>query len=196
MSEHVKWQHTDISRTMREGLIKQQGCVLWFTGLSGSGKSTIASELERALHNMGKLTYMLDGDNIRHGINTDLGFSKHDRDENIRRISEIAALFEDCGIITIVSFISPYIEMRCRAREKASNFIEIFVDTDLEVCISRDTKGLYEKAHKGEINDFTGIDDPYERPISPEITIKTPDIEIADAVKMIIEFMKKRTLLN
>lgn len=157
----------------RERVMGQKGLVVWFTGLSGSGKSTIAVELEKKLTDAGYAAYLLDGDNIRGGINADLGFTDEDRDENIRRISEIAALFRDAGIITLVSFISPFRRMRAFARERAGegNFVEVYVSTDLATCKERDPKGLYKK----EIPDFTGKDSAYEEPLDPEIILETVD---------------------
>ncbi len=164
-------------------MLKQKGLVVWFTGLSGSGKSTIAVELEKMLNEAGKAVYRLDGDNIRCGINSDLGFTDEDRNENIRRISEIAALFQDAGMITLVSFISPFRKMRQFAREKAGegNFLEVYVNTDLETCMGRDPKGLYKK----KISHFTGKDSAYEEPLDPEIildTVKNTAVECAKQV--------------
>jgi adenylylsulfate kinase len=169
-----------LTKEEREDLLKQKAKVIWLTGLSGSGKSTIANELANTLHKEGFLTYNLDGDNIRHGLNKDLGFSDKDRKENIRRISEVAKLFIDSGIIVITAFISPFEEDRNFAREIiGEDFIEVFIDTDIKECIKRDPKGLYKKALNGEIKDFTGIDSPYEKPSNPEIIIKNKTIEEA-----------------
>lgn len=171
MSENVIWHPNKVSREDRAKVLGQKGLVVWFTGLSGSGKSTIAVEVEKMLNEAGKAVYLLDGDNIRHGINSDLGFSDEDRNENIRRISEIAALFQDAGIITLVSFISPFRHMREFARERAGagNFLEVYVNTDLETCMQRDPKGLYQK----RIQNFTGKDSSYEEPLSPELILDT-----------------------
>jgi len=187
-----------VKRSDREKLKNQKGCVLWFTGLSGSGKSTIANELEYELNKMRYHTYLLDGDNIRHGLNKDLGFSDLDRKENIRRISEVAKLFVDAGLITITAFISPFIEDREKAREiiGTENLIEVFVDTPLEVCIQRDPKGLYKKALNGEIKNFTGIDSPYERPLSPEIVIDTKKYDIISSVSLIIKYLKDKRYIE
>jgi len=173
MDKHIIWQDTKVTLNNRETIMKQKGLIIWFTGLSGSGKSTLAVELEKRLHQKGFYTYLLDGDNIRHGLNSDLSFSPQDRQENIRRIGEVACLFLDAGLITIVSFISPYHEDRQRIREKAGKgrFVEVFVDCPLEICEQRDVKGLYKLAREGKIPDFTGISAPYERPQNPEITI-------------------------
>jgi bifunctional enzyme CysN/CysC len=185
---NVHWQALDVSKDARASLKGQKPAVLWFTGLSGSGKSTIANLVERALHVEGKHTYMLDGDNVRHGLNRDLGFTDADRVENIRRVAETAKLFVDAGLIVLVSFISPFRSERRMAREllKPGEFIEVFVDTPIEVCIARDPKGLYKKAQAGEIKHFTGIDSPYEIPEHPELTLKTvqddPTTEASDIV--------------
>jgi adenylylsulfate kinase len=185
-----------VKRIDREKIKKQKGCVLWFTGLSGSGKSTIANEVEYELNKLGYHTYLLDGDNIRHGLNKDLGFSEKDRSENIRRISEVVKLFVDAGIITLSAFISPFIKDREQAREIIGNdFIEIFVDTPLEVCIKRDPKGLYKKALKGEIKNFTGIDSPYEKPINPDIYINTSKENIKISVQKIINYLKTKDII-
>lgn len=182
-NENVVWHSGRVSYEDRCAVLKQKGLVVWFTGLSGSGKSTIAVELEKMLNEAGKAVYRLDGDNIRCGINSDLGFTDEDRNENIRRISEIAALFQDAGMITLVSFISPFRKMRQFAREKAGegNFLEVYVNTDLETCIGRDPKGLYKK----KISHFTGKDSAYEEPLDPEIildTVKNTAVECAKQV--------------
>lgn len=170
-NENIIWHNGKVSYEDRCAVLKQRGLVVWFTGLSGSGKSTVAVELEKMLNEAGKAVYLLDGDNIRCGVNSDLGFSDEERNENIRRISEIAALFQDAGMITLVSFISPFRKMRQFAREKAGegNFIEVYVNTDFETCMKRDPKGLYKK----KIDHFTGKDSSYEEPSSPEIILDT-----------------------
>ena len=186
-----------VKREDREKIKNQKACVIWLTGLSGSGKSTIANELEYKLNKMNYHTYLLDGDNIRSGLNSDLGFTEADRKENIRRISEVAKLFVDAGIITITAFISPFIEDRKRAREIiGEDFIEVFVDTPLEECIKRDPKGLYKKALKGEIKNFTGIDSPYEKPIHPDIYIDTTKNDIISSVNLIINYLKSKGYIN
>ena len=191
-NENVLKQKTKIHKEDRENLLKQKGCVLLFTGLSGSGKSTIASKIEYDLHKMEKLTYLMDGDNIRLGLNIDLDFSPESRDENIRRIGEVSILFADCGIITLVSFISPYRAMRNIVREKiGQSFIEIFVKADIDICRKRDPKGLYLKADKGEINEFTGISAPYEEPLKPEIVLDTEKISVDKAAEKVIDYLKK-----
>ncbi|WP_094550305.1 adenylyl-sulfate kinase [Petroclostridium xylanilyticum] len=189
-SSNVMWHHASVTKEDRERLLKQKGLLLWFTGLSGAGKSTIANALEKRLFEMGKLTYLLDGDNIRHGLNRDLGFSVEDRKENIRRIGEVGKLFVDAGIITLATFISPLKEDRQKVRELLKeNFIEIFVDCSLEVCESRDPKNLYRKARRGEIKEFTGISSPYEKPENPEITISTDKQTIEECVDRIIRYL-------
>ena len=186
-----------VKRKDREKIKRQKACVIWLTGLSGSGKSTIANEVEYRLNKMSYHTYLLDGDNIRSGLNSDLGFSETDRKENIRRISEVAKLFIDAGIITITAFISPFIEDRKRAREIiGEDFIEVFVDTSLEECIKRDPKGLYKKALKGEIKNFTGIDSPYEKPTNPDIYIDTTKNDIILSVDLIINYLKNEGYIN
>ena len=186
-----------INRVDREKIKNQKACVIWLTGLSGSGKSTIANELEYQLNKMKFHTYILDGDNIRSGLNSDLGFSNEDRKENIRRISEVAKLFVDAGTITITAFISPFIEDRESARKIiVEDFIEVFVDTPLEECIKRDPKGLYKKAINGEIKNFTGINSPYEKPINPEIHIDTTKFDIISSVNLIIDYLKNKGYLN
>ena len=174
-ASNVHWQALDVNREARAELKSQKPFVLWFTGLSGCGKSTIASILEKKLHALGKHTYTLDGDNVRHGLNRDLGFTDADRVENIRRVSEVSSLMVDAGLIVLVSFISPFKAERQMARERigADDFVEVYVDTPLEVCEARDIKGLYAKARRGEIKNFTGIDSPYEAPQSPDLVVST-----------------------
>jgi adenylylsulfate kinase len=197
---NVHWHHGDITRQDRARLIKQRGATLWFTGLSGSGKSTVAVALEQALYELGHLSYRLDGDNIRLGINKNLGFSAEDRTENIRRIGEIAKLFADTGVITLSSFISPYQADRDRVREihdaSKLTFIEVYVDCPLAAAEERDPKGLYKKARAGEIKNFTGIDDPYEAPVNPEIHLKTHEMSIGEEVEAIISYLKQHGFLG
>lgn len=183
-----------LSRSEREHALHQKSMVLWFTGLSGSGKSTIAVALERALFSRGFVAQVLDGDNIRHGINSNLGFSIEDRHENIRRISEIAKLFMESGLITICSFISPTREIRKMAYEiiGEEDFLEIYIDTPLEICEQRDVKGLYKKARAGEIKGFTGIDSPYEAPLDPDLHIKTENQKLEDSLAEVLEFILSR----
>ncbi len=174
-----------LNRADKEALLNQQAKVIWLTGLSGSGKTTIANALERQLHAEGFLTQVLDGDNIRTGINNNLGFSSADRKENIRRIAEVAKLFLNCGVITICSFVSPTRVIRGQAQEiiGASDFIEVYVDTPLNICEQRDVKGLYARARKGEIKDFTGIDAPFEAPNGDFIALETANKSVEDTVK-------------
>ncbi|XP_060193314.1 adenylyl-sulfate kinase 3 isoform X1 [Lycium barbarum] len=173
-SANIVWHKCSVEKSDREELLKQRGCVIWITGLSGSGKSTVACALSRGLHARGKLTYILDGDNVRHGLNRDLSFAAEDRAENIRRIGEVAKLLADAGVICIASLISPYRKERdaCRALLPEGDFIEVFMDVPLHVCEARDPKGLYKLARAGKINGFTGIDDPYEPPPKSEIVLR------------------------
>ncbi|MFS8016925.1 putative adenylyl-sulfate kinase [Helianthus anomalus] len=173
-SENIVWHKCSVEKSDRQELLKQKGCVVWITGLSGSGKSTLACALTRGLHSRGKLTYVLDGDNVRHGLNSDLMFQPEDRVENIRRIGEVVKLFSDAGVICIASVISPYRKDRdaCRAKLPEGDFIEVFMDMPLCVCEARDPKGLYKLARAGKIKGFTGVDDPYEPPLNSEIVIQ------------------------
>lgn len=196
-SNNVVWHNMSIGQEHREKLINQKGLLLWFTGLSGSGKSTIADALNRELYKRKYLTYMLDGDNLRHGLNSDLGFSNEDRVENIRRVRELSRLFVDAGIVTITTFISPFKEDRQKVRELVkSRFVEIFIDCDIEVCEKRDPKGLYKKAREGKIKDFTGIDSAYEKPENPEVTILSHKESIAESVENIIKFLEHNGYLT
>ena len=197
-NENIVWHHHHVSKKERSKLKAQKPCILWFTGLSGSGKSTIANAVESKLFELQKHTYLLDGDNIRLGLNRGLGFSDEDRVENIRRIGEVAKLFVDSGTIVLTAFISPFISDRKQVRELVEDgeFIEVFVDTPLEVCESRDPKGLYEKARRGEIPNFTGIDSPYEAPKSAEIVINNDGISVEDAAKKVIEYLQRKGFLN
>lgn len=196
---NVHWHEGDITREDRHRLMGQKGVTIWFTGLSGSGKSTVAVALESTLYERGKLAYRLDGDNIRLGINKNLGFSAEDRTENIRRIGEIAKLFVDSGTIALSSFISPYQEDRDKVRqlhdEAGVDFIEVFVDCSLEEAEKRDPKGLYKKARAGEIKNFTGIDDPYEAPENPEIHLHTDQMTLDEEVAMIIHYLESNGFL-
>ncbi|HAC21451.1 MAG TPA: adenylyl-sulfate kinase [Porphyromonadaceae bacterium] len=180
-----------LQRSDREMLLKQRGKMIWFTGLSGSGKSTLAIALERELHNRGLLCRILDGDNIRTGINNNLGFSEEDRIENIRRIAEVSKLFVDSGVITIAAFISPTNEIRKMASSiiGSDDFIEVFVDTPLEVCEQRDVKGLYKKARAGEIKEFTGISSPFEAPMQPNLRIDTSIQEIEQSISQLLDYV-------
>lgn len=197
---NITWHESSVKREERAALLKQQGATIWFTGLSGSGKSTIACTLEHTLVQQGRLAYVLDGDNIRHGLNKNLGFSAADREENIRRIGEVAKLFADAGLLAMTSFISPYRKDRdnVRALHDAAKipFIEIHVSTPIETCEGRDPKGLYKKARAGQIKGFTGIDDPYEAPNSPELTIDTTQTSPQEAAVAVLEYLQKRGILS
>lgn len=187
-----------MSRDDKEQLLNQRGMMLWFTGLSGSGKSTVAIALERELHSRGLLCRILDGDNIRSGINNNLGFSAEDRVENIRRIAEVGRLFVDTGIITIAAFISPNNQLREMAAEiiGKDDFVEVFVSTPLEECEKRDVKGLYAKARRGEIKNFTGISAPFEAPEHPDITIDTSKLPIEESVKILLDYVLPKAVLK
>ena len=197
---NVHWHEGDITRAHRERLLGHRGATIWFTGLSGSGKSTVAVELEGMLNERGVLAYRLDGDNVRMGINKNLGFSAEDRAENIRRIGEVAKLFADSGVIALSSFISPYVADRdgVRALHEASgiDFIEVFVDCSLEAAEARDPKGLYKKARAGEIKNFTGIDDPYEAPGAPEIHLRSDRQSLDDEVEVILSELQRRNIIQ
>jgi bifunctional enzyme CysN/CysC len=192
-AQNISWQKTSVSQELRSHAKQQKPCVLWFTGLSGSGKSTIADELEKKLHKLGKHTILLDGDNVRHGLNKDLGFTDQDRVENIRRIAEVSKLMVSSGLITIVSFISPFQSERVMARNllDEGEFIEIYIDTPIEICEVRDPKGLYKKARAGKLKNFTGIDSEYEVPEKAEITLRNSKANIDDLVGEILEYLTK-----
>ncbi len=197
---NITWHEGHATREERQQLLRQKGATLWFTGLSGSGKSTIAFTLEHALVQRGCLAYVLDGDNIRHGLNKNLGFSAADREENIRRIGEVAKLFADCGVLTMTSFISPYRKDRdtVRALHVAGNlpFIEVHVNTPIETCEQRDPKGLYKKARAGQLKGFTGIDDPYEAPTQPELTIDATATSPQEATVLLLQYLENQGLLS
>ncbi len=197
---NITWHEGHVTPEERNALLRQKGATLWFTGLSGSGKSTIAFTLEHALVQRGHLAYVLDGDNIRHGLNKNLGFSAADREENIRRIGEVAKLFADGGVITMTSFISPYRKDRdtVRALHAAGNlpFIEVHVNTPIETCEQRDPKGLYKKARAGQLKNFTGIDDPYEAPATPEFTIDATTTSPQEAAAQLLEYLEKQGILQ
>jgi adenylylsulfate kinase len=200
VATNVHWHEGDITREDRNALLGQKGATLWFTGLSGSGKSTVAVALEGELLRRGHLAYRLDGDNVRLGINKNLGFSAEDRKENIRRIGEIAKLFVDTGVIALSSFISPYREDRdaVRALHEAGgmDFIEVFVDCSLAEAEKRDPKGLYKKARAGEIKNFTGIDDPYEAPSNPEITLRSDQMPLEQEVALLLDLLVERGIIR
>lgn len=191
--ENIIWHNQNITKEKRFTLLKQKPCVIWFTGLSGSGKSTISNAVEVELFKRGIKTYLLDGDNIRHGLNKDLGFSEIDRIENIRRIGEVSKLFVDSGLIVLTAFISPFKSDRQIAKSlvKYDEFIEVFIDSPLDVCESRDPKGLYKKAREGAIKNFTGISSPYEAPEDPQIHIKTDIYSVSECTDIIISYLIK-----
>ncbi len=190
-SPRIVWHEHKIKRSDREKLKNQKGCVLWLTGLSGCGKSTIANLLEERLNEKGRHTYLLDGDNIRHGLSRGLGFSEEDRLENIQRVAEAAKLFVDAGIIVIASFISPLKKHRQSAKEiiGSGDFVEIFIDTPFHECVKRDAKGWYKRALNGEIESYTGVDSPYEKPEKPDVHIKAGSINAEEGVNRIIEIL-------
>jgi bifunctional enzyme CysN/CysC len=192
-AQNVHWQALDVSRDAHAGLKNQKPAVLWFTGLSGAGKSTIANLVEKKLFRMNRHTFLLDGDNIRHGLNKDLGFTEVDRVENIRRVGQVARLMTDAGLIVITAFISPFRAERRLVREMMipGEFIEIYVDTPLVVAETRDVKGLYKKARRGELKNFTGIDSPYEPPESPEIRIDSTTMAPEEAADLIVDYLIK-----
>lgn len=195
--KNIVWHSGKVDRFRREELLGQKSKLLWFTGLSGSGKSTVANTLEEQLHSMGKLTYLLDGDNLRFGLNGDLGFSLEDRRENIRRIAEVGKLFLDSGAIALCTFVSPTKEMRAMARDMVGDdFVEIYVKCKLETCIERDPKGLYKKAKSGEIKDFTGLDSPYEEPENPELVLETDRYSAEELAEKVIRYLGYREGVN
>jgi len=197
---NITWHEGHVTAEERNQLLGQRGATLWFTGLSGSGKSTIAFTLEHALVQRGRLAYVLDGDNIRHGLNKNLGFSAADREENIRRIGEVAKLFADCGIITMTSFISPYRKDRdtVRALHAAGQlpFIEIYLNTPIQTCEQRDPKGLYKKARAGQLKNFTGVDDPYEAPLQAELVIDATSTSPQEATILVLEYLHKQGIIK
>jgi adenylylsulfate kinase len=196
---NVTWHEGHVTREERAALLKQKGATLWFTGLSGSGKSTIAFTLEHALVQRGRLTYVLDGDNIRHGLNKNLGFSPADREENIRRIGEVAKLFADCGVFTMTSFISPYRKDRDLVRALHADgklpFIEVYLNTPLATCEQRDPKGLYKQARSGQLKEFTGISAPYEEPLRPELTIDATSTSPQEAAVILLRYLEQQGLI-
>ena len=195
---NIVWHDHKVTRAERSANKNQKPCLLWFTGLSGSGKSTIANALDVALHERGYHTFLLDGDNVRHGLCSDLGFSDDDRVENIRRVGEVCKLFADAGLIVMSAFISPFTSDRRMVRKlfPAGEFIEVFMDAPLETCESRDPKGLYKKARAGEIKHFTGIDSPYEVPSHPEIRLDTSQSTVGECVDSLIAYLQERELIK
>ena len=197
-SSDVVWSDTSITKDRRDNLNKQRSSIIWFTGLSGSGKSTIANALEEKLHKLSLRTYLLDGDNVRHGLCNDLGFSENDRKENIRRIGEVSKLFIDAGVMVLATFISPFINDRKFVRNNVNEteFIEVYIKCPLNTCEGRDVKGLYKKARSGEIKHFTGIDSPYEAPANPEITIDTEKLTVDESVDKIINYLELHAYIS
>jgi adenylylsulfate kinase len=195
---NITWHQSALSKLDREKLLSQKGVVIWFTGLPSSGKSTLAHAVEEELYTRGHLSYVLDGDNIRHGLNKNLGFSPEDREENIRRIGEVARLFAQAGVITMTAFISPYRRDRDKARHllEDGEFIEVFVKVSLEEAEQRDPKGLYKKARAGEIKEFTGISAPYEEPLNPELAVDTNKLDLAKSKDMVIQYLEKKKIIN
>jgi adenylylsulfate kinase len=195
---NITWHSGAITNEDRERLLNQKGIVIWYTGLSGSGKSTLAHAVEEKLFENGNISYVLDGDNIRHGLNKNLGFSPADREENIRRIGEVSNLFADSGVIAMTAFISPYRGDRDKARELApeGRFIEVYVKVPLDVAESRDPKGLYKKARAGEIKEFTGIDAPYEEPLNAELVIDTSEHSLEDSANIVLNYLKEKELIS
>ncbi len=197
VSDDVVWHNSTVTHEERAHQKKQKPVVLWFTGLSGSGKSTVANAVESKLLFLNKHSYLLDGDNVRHGLNKDLGFSDEDRVENIRRIGEVAKLFVDSGAIVLTAFISPFISDRAQVRDllPKAQFLEVFIDTPIEICEARDPKGLYKKARAGEIKNFTGIDSAYEAPESPEIHIKTAELSVEECAEQVILALQEKNYI-
>lgn len=200
VATNITWHAGHVEREHRNKLLRQAGATVWFTGLSACGKSTIAFTLEHALVERGHLSYVLDGDNIRHGLNMNLGFSPEDREENIRRIGEVAKLFADCGVLTCTSFISPYRKDRDHARkiheEAGLAFVEVFVKASVETCEQRDPKGLYKKARAGEIPEFTGISAPYEEPQHAELVLDTEQLSVEQSARTVLDYLAQRGLLS
>ncbi|MEX1221482.1 MAG: adenylyl-sulfate kinase [Idiomarina sp.] len=194
---NIVWHNAAVSHADRVKQHEHKPCVLWYTGLSGSGKSTIANAVDRLLFERGCHTYVLDGDNVRHGLNQDLGFDDAARTENIRRITEVSRLFVDAGLIVSTAFISPFVVDREQARKLVGDtFIEVFVDTPLEVCEQRDPKGLYKKARAGDISDFTGINSPYEAPPEPEVHLRTAELSIEQAAQQVVDYLINRGIVS
>ena len=197
-AQNLTWHVGEVDKEARAAAHGHRGAVLWFTGLSGSGKSTIGHRVEKMLIDRGAFAYVLDGDNVRHGLNSDLGFAAEDRVENIRRIGEVARLFADAGGLVLSAFISPYRKDRDRVRGLVGDgeFVEVFVDTPLEICEARDPKGLYKKARAGEIKNFTGLDAPYEAPIHPEVHLTTADLSVDEAAARVVAYLDAQRILG
>jgi len=197
-SKNITWHESNITKEDRERLNGHKAVVLWFTGLSGSGKSTLAHAVEQALYDKGCRTIVLDGDNIRHGLNKNLGFSPEDREENIRRIGEVAKLFTQAGVISLTAFISPYRADRDKARELLNDgeFVEVYLKCAVDVCESRDVKGLYKKARAGEIKEFTGISAPYEEPLNPELVIDTAAETLEESTRKVLAYLQSREIIG
>ena len=197
-AENLTWHIGEVDKEARNAAHGHRGAVLWFTGLSGSGKSTIGHRVERMLIERGAFAYVLDGDNVRHGLNSDLGFAPEDRVENIRRIGEVSRLFSDAGALVVSAFISPYRKDRDRIRGlmPEGEFVEVFVDTPLEICEARDPKGLYKKARAGEISNFTGLDAPYEAPQHPEVHLQTANLSVDEAAEQVIRYLEDQKILG
>ena len=197
-AENLTWHVGEVDKEARTAAHGHRGAVLWFTGLSGSGKSTIGHRVERMLIERGAFAYVLAGDNVRHGLNSDLGFAAEDRVENIRRIGEVSRLFADSGALVVSAFISPYRKDRDRIRGlmPEGEFVEVFVDTPLEICEARDPKGLYKKARAGEISNFTGLDAPYEAPEAPEVHLRTANLSVDEAASQVVRYLEEQNILG
>ncbi len=195
---NIVWHHSTVTRQHREKMNAHKSVILWFTGLSNSGKSTIGHAVEERLHSLGCRTFVFDGDNVRHGLCADLGFTREERDENIRRIGEMAKLFIEAGVITLTAFISPYRADRNRVRNRVreGDFLEIYVKCPLEVCEQRDIKGHYQKARKGEIKEFTGVSAPYEEPVHPDLIIQTDKMSIEECVQSVMNLLQQREIIG
>jgi len=195
---NIVWHHATVTREKRAKQNKHASVILWFTGLSGAGKSTLAHALEEKLHSLGCRTFVFDGDNVRHGLNKDLGFSREDRKENIRRIGEMCKLFIDAGVIALTAFISPYRQDREMVREmvRDGDFIEIYCDCSIEVCEQHDVKGSYARARRGEISEFTGISAPYEKPLNPELVINTEKASLDESVAIVIKYLEEKNIIK
>lgn len=196
-SPTVQWHHATVNRAKRQQLIQQKSVLIWFTGLSGAGKSTLAHAVEEQLHHLQHLTFVLDGDNVRHGLCSDLGFSEQDRTENIRRIGEVAQLFLETGVITLAAFISPNLSdrARCRSMFAPGEFLEIYCRCPLEVCESRDVKGLYQRARAGQVAQFTGVSSSYQEPVSPDLVVDTGELDLNASVALVLELLRDRGVI-